>query len=145
MEIVAANNNDINDLFELDKKCFKEHLKISDLEYELTENPFSHTLVIKNNDEIVGYLIYWITFNSSTIFRICVNSKYRKQGLATLLIKESEKKIKEENSEFYTLEVRKNNLAAINLYKKNGFLEVCIKKGYYSNGEDAIYMVKGEI
>ena len=41
-----------------------------------------------------------------------------------------------------TLEVRESNQAAINLYKKNGYEEVVIKKHYYSNGENAIYMVK---
>lgn len=145
MEIVCANNSDIEELYNLDQRCFKDHLKMSDLEYELSENAFSNTIVIKNDGQIIAYLIYWITFNSSTIFRICVDEKYRNQGLATLLIKSSEEKIKSENSEFYTLEVRKSNIAAINLYKKNGFLEVCTKKGYYSDGEDAIYMVKGEI
>ena len=32
---------------------------------------------------------------------------------------------------------------AISLYEKRGFSKVCIKKGYYQDGEDAYYMMKG--
>ena len=42
-----------------------------------------------------------------------------------------------------TLEVRVSNEPAINLYKKRGFSTVCVKKGYYKDGEDAYYMMKG--
>ena len=44
--------------------------------------------------------------------------------------------------ETVTLEVRKSNEAAIKLYEKNGYVFVVNKKAYYSNGEDAVYMVK---
>lgn len=42
-----------------------------------------------------------------------------------------------------TLEVRKTNVVAQNLYSKYGFEPVGIRRGYYGdNGEDAIIMVK---
>ena len=44
--------------------------------------------------------------------------------------------------ETVTLEVRESNLKAINLYTKNGYERVIVKPKYYSNGEDALYMVK---
>ena len=40
-----------------------------------------------------------------------------------------------------TLEVRKDNIPAINLYKKHGFFEKAIRKGYYK-GTDGILMEK---
>ena len=42
-----------------------------------------------------------------------------------------------------TLEVRISNDKAISFYIKNGFEKVLVKKAYYSDGEDAFYMVKG--
>ena len=53
--------------------------------------------------------------------------------------------LKNENSEihFITLEVRISNNKAINLYKKLNFQIVNVKKNYYENKEDALYMVKG--
>ena len=40
------------------------------------------------------------------------------------------------------LEVRASNAAACRLYSKMGFEEVGIRKGYYSDGEDALLMEK---
>ena len=40
-----------------------------------------------------------------------------------------------------TLEVRKDNISAINLYKKYGFVEKALRKGYYK-GIDGILMEK---
>ena len=41
-----------------------------------------------------------------------------------------------------TLEVRKNNEKAVNLYQKYGFKATLTKEKYYSNGDDALYMMK---
>ena len=38
------------------------------------------------------------------------------------------------------LEVRASNEAALNLYRKMGFIQVNVSKSYYPDGEDAIVM-----
>ncbi len=145
MEFIVANSDYIDIVTSLESSCFKHPFAKKDVAYELSENPFSHTLLLKIDEEIVGYLIYWITFDSATINRIGVIDKARNKGYASLLIKESEKYLKKENVEFYTLEVRESNIAAINLYKKNGFSIITKKIKYYEDGENALYMMKGEI
>ena len=40
------------------------------------------------------------------------------------------------------LEVKRTNFPAINLYLSFGFEEINIRKKYYSDGEDALEMVK---
>ena len=45
----------------------------------------------------------------------------------------------EKTNKSITLEVNKNNIPALNLYKKFAFHEVAIRKGYY-NGVDGILM-----
>ena len=42
-----------------------------------------------------------------------------------------------------TLEVGVSNIRAQRLYEKLGFKNTLLKKSYYSDGEDAFYMVKG--
>ena len=42
--------------------------------------------------------------------------------------------------EYMTLEVRASNEAALNLYRKMGFIQVNVSKSYYPDGEDAIVM-----
>ena len=41
-----------------------------------------------------------------------------------------------------SLEVRKSNFKAQNLYKKFDFIEMNVRKGYYEDGEDALFMMK---
>ena len=41
-----------------------------------------------------------------------------------------------------SLEVRETNLGARRFYERQGFKSVAIRKNYYSNGDNAILMVK---
>lgn len=138
-------NNITKDLEVIEKKAFNHHaLKMSELKYEFCENPFSVILFCYEDDVLVGYMDFWITFDSATIFRIGVNSDYQRQGIGSLLMDETERLIKETNEVFaITLEVRQRNKKAINLYSKYGFDSITIKECYYEDGENAIYMVKG--
>ena len=58
-------------------------------------------------------------------------------------MKEAFKEMKENEVFSITLEVRVSNIKAQRLYEKLGFKNTLLKKSYYSDGEDAFYMVKG--
>lgn len=109
--------------------------------YEAKENPCAIILVAKAKQIIYGYIDFWITFDSATICNIATFQEYRNKGVATSLIKEMFKYLIKENVMFITLEVRKSNVPAINLYKKFGFNVVSVKPNYYKDGEDALYMI----
>lgn len=143
MEIRFATKEDCKSIVDLENECFSLPYKEKDVLYELTENPFCHTLVNINNGEIIGYLMYLITFDSSSIVRIGVKKEFRNKNIASNLMKKCEEHLKKENVELFTLEVRESNIPAIKLYEKFGFSRICIKKSYYENGENAIYMMKG--
>lgn len=130
-------------LLKIEEDDDKEKLSLENLNYEVNENPVSNIIVYKINDSIVGYLDYWITFDSSTIFKIIVKKEYRNKSIASKLLEYSINHLKKENVLYLTLEVRKSNLSAINLYHKFNFEDVVIKEKYYKDGEDAIYMVRG--
>ena len=143
MEVRFASKDDLNNIVILEKECFLFPYKEKDILYELNENPFSYTLVFENNGEIIGYLIYLITFDSASIVRIGVKKSERNKNIATKLLNKCEEHLKKEKVELFTLEVRESNVAAIKLYEKFGFSKICLKKSYYENGENAIYMMKG--
>lgn len=136
---------DLDRVFEIEKECFINPWKYSDIEYELDGNPVNKFLVLESDEEIVGFNDFMITFNSATISQIAVTKKYRRQGLATLLLDEMEKYFPKEGEdivEAVTLEVRASNIPAFKLYEKHGYEVVVKKPHYYPDGEDAIYMVK---
>ena len=106
------------------------------VEKELEVNPYGHFLVYKKENIIIGYLYYSLIYDRIEINQIEVVEEERKKGIASKLM---EYLIKDNLS--ITLEVKKTNQAAINLYKKYGFKEVAIRSGYY-NGIDGILMEK---
>lgn len=144
-EIVSASLDNLEDILQIENNCFKCPWKKADLIYELSENPINKFFLYKKENKIIGFIDFMITFNSSTISQIAVEKEYRKKGYATKLLNTMEEYLPHDGDdevETITLEVRKSNLAAIEFYKKNGFEYIVDKPHYYSDGEDAIYMVK---
>ena len=145
MTVREASLKDFEQVYEIEKSCFVDPYPVKQLEYEFNENPLNKILIAEDDKKIVGFIDFMITFNSATITQIAVIKEYRNQGIATMLLKAMEDtfpKDVEDIVENVTLEVRKSNETAINLYKKNGYELIVEKKHYYSDGEDALYMLK---
>lgn len=144
MEIRPAERKDIPTLLEIENECFILPWKEKDLLYELNENPVNRMYVLEENNVILGFIDFWITFDSATIAQIAIRKAYQGNHLADKLMQEMIDDCYASKAYSITLEVRKSNIKAINLYKKFGFKEIVIKPHYYDNGEDAIYMVRKE-
>lgn len=140
-----ANLSDIERICEIEAECFKEPYKRSDIEYEISKNPVNKFVLALDNNQIIGFIDFMITFNSATINQIAVTKDMRNKGVATLLLNIMETYFPKEGEdvvENVTLEVRKSNVPALNLYEKNKYEMITIKPHYYADGEDAVYMVK---
>lgn len=140
-----ATLSDIENICKIETECFKEPYKRTDIEYEISKNPVNKFLVALEGDEIIGFIDFMITFNSATINQIAVTKSMRNKGIATLLLNNMESYFPKEGEdvvENVTLEVRKSNIPAMNLYKKNKYEKITIKPHYYADGEDAVYMIK---
>lgn len=143
MEFRLANNNDLDLLVDLEKKYFKSPWTKEQYYREINENEFSKNVVLIENNHIVGYINYWIIFDQATINKIFVIEEKRKLGYGQKLLDFAIENIKENNCIIVTLEVRVSNKNAIKLYENNNFKTVVRKKEYYSDKEDAFYMVRG--
>ena len=146
IKIVKKDEKYFSDYVRLQNECFIHPYTLKNMDDEYHDNPFSNFLFALYGDEVVGYIDYLLTFNSATIMQICVDQKYRRKHIASLLLEEMEKTFPKEGEnrvDFVTLEVRKSNIAAQELYKKFNYEFVTTKRNYYEDGEDALYMVKG--
>ena len=144
MNIRKAKISDLEAIKEIEDESFINPFTKEDLIYEISQNPVSNFLVLEKDGLVVGFLDYWVTFDSATIDQIAVKKSERNQGFAKILLEKSINDLKELGEvSFFTLEVRTSNEPAINLYKSFGFQKVTIKEKYYDDGEDAIYMIKG--
>ncbi|MDE6797541.1 MAG: ribosomal protein S18-alanine N-acetyltransferase, partial [Ruminococcus sp.] len=99
-------------------------------------------LCFVDGDNIIALLSGYFAEGEGDITSVAVDENFRRMGLAKKLITEFIK-ILPENTENIFLEVRENNVPAINLYKKCGFKKLSIRKNFYSNpAENAVVMVK---
>lgn len=125
------------DILSLEKKCFSDFWTEKMLKSE-TENENSKIYIYELNNSAAGYILLNICIDEGEIYRICVDENYRNQKIGTKLIE----KVKTDFSHLkkINLEVKKSNMAAINLYKKCGFETVGLRKKYYKDNEDAVLM-----
>ena len=135
--------SDLDVVMYLENTCFVAPWGLKELLYEINDNPVSNLWVIESSMYgVAGFVDYWITFDSATICQICVNPVFRKRGLGSQMMSELIKDCKANKVRNITLEVREHNESAIGLYERFGFKRVLLKEKYYTNGDNAIYMVK---
>ena len=134
--------NDLDKVMEIENLCFVAPWKLEDIKRELLDNKFANLLVAEVNNVVVGYVDFWITFESATICQIAVHPAYQRQSIGSKLLKEVFKECFAKKVSTMTLEVRESNVKGINFYMKHGFKHCLTKENYYSNGEDALYMIR---
>ena len=99
------------------------------------------TLSPTGRQYIIGFAGIWVLADEAHITNIAVRNHYQRQGIGELLLISLTDLSRELNASIMTLEVRASNTAAQNLYKKYGFTEVGLRRGYYTdNHEDGILM-----
>mgnify|MGYP001059462410 CR=1 FL=1 len=107
-------------------------------------NPVSTTLVATPEDaptQVVGYLIYWLAAQEMHILNLAVHPRWRRRGVARLLLTTGLAHAREQGAHTAWLEVRPSNLPALALYESLGFVPVGRRPGYYEDtGEDALIL-----
>ena len=107
----------------------------SEIINDFMNNPFGKMLVLKENNEIIGFIYYSDIYERAEINQFEIKKIHRNCGKGKILLTELLKKTKKP----ITLEVKEDNYSAIHLYEKNGFEKKAVRKGYY-HGTDGILM-----
>ncbi|MHB1483942.1 MAG: ribosomal protein S18-alanine N-acetyltransferase [Saccharofermentanales bacterium] len=138
-----AAPQDIHEIYVLEKECFTIPWSFESLENDILNNKKATYLVAECSGKIVGYIGMWQIFEDAEITNLAVAKDYRKQGIGNSLIREICAAAKKKGAAKMMLEVRETNSAAINVYAKNDFKGISIRKKYYEDtGENAIIMLK---
>ena len=137
------SEKDLSDVLEIEKQGFISPWTESQFLYELNENPVATLMVLTYGEKVIGFVDFWITFDSACINQIAVIKELRGHKLGKLLMIDTIARIEGvEEVKAITLEVRVHNDVAINFYLSFDFDIVLTKKQYYDNGDDAYYMMK---
>lgn len=139
-DIQIMKAEDIGEVYEIEHMCFTTPWSLESFAAEINNN-LAKYVVAKVDGKVVGYGGVWIVIDEGHITNIAVHPDYRGQGIGEALVKSLIALAKEHNVTRITLEVRPTNTAALNLYKKFGFIIQGIRKGYYEDTkEDALIM-----
>ncbi len=147
MEITIedASISRLDKLYEIEKQCFEqEAFTKQQLAYLLTDyNTLGLTALL--NGEITGFAIARVDIGRNGQFghivTVDVAPAYRRKGIAQKLLHEIETSFKERGFKECRLEVREDNVTALNLYQKLGYNKVGKLRRYYGNA-NGLYLKK---
>lgn len=134
--------DDVQAVHKIELATFPTPWTLDSFYYEMTENQYAHYLVAEDgNGEIIGFCGIWLVIDAAQITNVAVVQAVRGQGIGETLMREAMRVAKEANMDVMSLEVRVTNTVAQNLYRKLGFHDGGLRKGYYTdNQEDALVM-----
>ncbi len=141
IEIVDTRLEHIDDIAELEKQCFSIPWTSEQLASQLTDNMHICLAAVDGEGRTVGYVGLMYVIDEGYISNVAVAPAHRREGIGGMLLDTLRERAEEKGLAFLTLEVRQTNEPAKSLYKKHGYVEVGLRKGYYAKPtEDAILM-----
>lgn len=140
MKIRNAIIDDADEIFNIEKKVFKDHWSLKSIKSEFNNSKYSKISVLEIERKIIGYIFQRIIDNQKHIINVAIDIPFQHKGYGRFLLKNILKDDSDDTNVF--LEVKEANFPAIKLYNDLGFVEVQKKDNYYSDGSSAIFMLK---
>ena len=140
MNIRIAELEDINEIYSIEKKVFNDYWSLDLIRSEIIEKKYSRVTVLELKKKIIGYIFQRKIYDENHIINLAIDIPYQHRGYGKFLLMKILEK--DDNDTNVFLEVKEANLPAVKLYIDLGFEEVDRKEGYYSDGSNAIFMLK---
>lgn len=136
----------LSQVMAIEKKCFAAPWSEGTYFREISENSYATYLVAVVEGVVVGYGGYWLILDECHITNIAVHPHWRRRGVGSCILKALMFSSLEKGAQRATLEVRKSNLGAQDLYKEFGFREAGLRRAYYTDdNEDALIMWQDDL
>ena len=102
------------------------------------ENPgVSHLFVAKDpSGRVVGFCGFWQVLDELHINNLAVLPEFRRQGIASRILRRVLGEGRKMGAGRATLEVRRSNEVARQLYERFGFVVAGVRRGYYRHPEE---------
>ena len=137
-----ATEQDLDAVSALEAECFTNPWTRDMLSAELARNQFARVYILRLPDTpVAAFCACWIVVDELHINTIAVARQHRRQGLGKALMLHILDEMSGEGIQRATLEVRRSNDAARQLYSALGFRVAAVRPGYYTHpDEDALIM-----
>lgn len=133
---------DVKSVHEIEVNTFPKPWTEADFMKEVTTNHCARYMVAEVEGKVVAFAGAWLILDEGHITNIAVSREYRGRGIGKKVTEALLQYAANLGVQYMTLEVRKSNEVAQNLYKSLGFIKLGVRKRYYEdNGEDALLMV----
>lgn len=129
-EVVVDEKKELDNIQNIFFDVFKQKNELIDT---LSSNPYVKLYTYSVDKNVVAFIQYEDIYDRFELDNIYVLKEYRNQGIASILMEFMINEGKKKEIINITLEVREDNVSAINLYKKYGFVEKAIRNNYYDN------------
>ena len=139
LEIRRLTYADLPQVVAIERRAFTTPWSLAMFVLELSK-PSGICLAAVEHDELAGYLICSRYDTVWHVMNVAVDPARRRRGVATGLITRLLERVDDDAAQ-YTLEVRRSNGGAIELYTRFGFRGAGVRRRYYAdNQEDALIM-----
>ncbi len=145
-DIVPVDKTMLPDILRIQAEAFDSKSQENLVKY--SEKLRKIFYVIKDQEEIAGYCIYYLKpelslkglKKKSVIYSIAIDNKFRGKGYGRKLLEESAKEMKLNGIDSILLYVNVNNTPATKLYEKMGFRMIKETKGVCGQDEKCYIM-----
>ena len=142
---------------EIRKMCLEDIGQVILIEHEIFIFPWTlgnfcdsikagygcQVLTRKDNDTLMGYGVLMMGVDEAHLLTLGVGSAWQKQGYGAYLLQHFIELAGNQGARFVLLDVRVSNTNAAKLYRRLGFEQIAVRKGYYPamcGKEDAFVM-----
>lgn len=137
IKIEGASIRQLDRLYEIERECFNEEAFTKQQIAHLLADYNSVGLMAKEKEEIVGFIIGTIQAEKNSlvghIITIDVSKSHQRRGLGAGLLQQIEEIFRAKGVNECRLEAREDNVAALNLYQKLGYVKTGRLRNYYGD------------
>lgn len=144
MTLREARLTDIDALVAIEYNSFSTDQMTRRALKSAIRSPTQLVYVASAKGVVAGFMVLHIRRNSRLIrlYSIAVLSGFRGQGIATRLIEQAFRLGRMHGRRHITLEARAEQMKLIAFYTALGFAPRSVRKAYYADGADALFMVR---
>lgn len=132
---------DMPPVMEIERSCFITPWTEGMFRSQLRFRDQAINLVLVEEGIVVGYAAAWIAYDEIHLLSIAVAPAARRRGLGGEILGAVMDRGRARSADRVILEVREGNAAARAFYRVHGFVDIGMRRRYYSDtDEDAIIM-----
>ena len=133
--------DEVNEIAVLQSETFTNPWSADSLRWEIANTDVARLYVMRADGGLIGFCACWVILDELHINSVAIGAAWRRQGLASRMLREVCRDALGSGATQATLEVRRSNTAALALYERLGFTCEGVRTDYYQTPrEDALVL-----